>query len=68
MEDITFLCVLAVLIFCSLLPGEALIVHKHSDKLIGLISHLGNRASECFIAAIDLRFGILLWNDTHTTP
>ena len=68
-EDVkTFLRMSVILIFCSLFPGEAFIVYKHSNKLINLISHRGNRASECFITAIDLKSGILLWNDTPTTP
>ena len=60
----TFLRILAVTTFCSLLPGEAFIVYKHSNKLILLISRHGNTTSECFVAAItsDLVFycGIVL--------
>ena len=64
-EDVkTFIRVLAVTTFCSLLPSEAFIVYKHSNKLVQLISHHGNTTSECFVAAIagDLQFlcGIIL--------
>ena len=64
-EDVkTFIRVLAVTIFFSLLPSEAMIVYKHSNKLMQLISHHGNTTSECFVAAItsDLQFlcGIIL--------
>ena len=58
-EDVkTFLRVLAVTTFCSLVPSEAFIVYKHSDKLMQLISHHSNTTSECFVAAIasDLQF------------
>ena len=64
-EDVkTFLRLLAVLIFCSILPGEAFIVYKYTNKLVHLISRHTNTISECFIAAIttDLVFycGIIL--------
>ena len=50
--------ILAVTTFCSLLPSEAFIVHKHSYKLTLLISHHSNTISECCVAAItsDLQF------------
>ena len=52
-EDVkTFLRVLAIVVICSLLPSEALIVYRHNNKLITLISHRSNTASECFIGAI----------------
>ena len=64
-EDVkTFIRVLAVTIFFSLLPSEALVVYKHSSKLMLLISHHGNKTTECFVTAIasDLQFlcGIIL--------
>jgi hypothetical protein len=64
-EDVkTFLRVLAVITFCSLIPSEAFLVYKYSNKLILLISHHGNTTSECFVTAItsDLQFlcGIIL--------
>ena len=64
-EDVkTFIRILAVTIFCSLLPSEAMIVYKHSNKLMQLIIHHGNTTSKCYVAAItrDLQFlsGIIL--------
>ena len=64
-EDVkTFLRILAVTIFCSLVHSEAFLVYEHGNKLIQLISHHGNTVSECFVAAItsDLHFycGIIL--------
>ena len=65
-EDVkTFLRVLAVTTFCSLLIGEAfIIVYTHNNKLICLISRRGNIISQCFVTKItsDLQFfcGIVL--------
>jgi peptide/histidine transporter 3/4 len=64
-EDVkTFLRVLVFTTFCSFLPGEALIVNRHSYKLIHFISHHGHTISECFVRTItsDLHFlcGIVL--------
>jgi peptide/histidine transporter 3/4 len=64
-EDVkTFLRVLSFTTFCTLLPGEAFIIYKHSVKLNRLISHHGHTANECFVKAItsDLQFycGIIL--------
>ena len=65
-EDVkTFIRVLAVTTFCSLLPSVAQVVFKHSKKLMQLISHHGNTINECFVAAIagDLQYylyGIIL--------
>jgi peptide/histidine transporter 3/4 len=59
-EDVkTFLRVLAFMTFCSLVPGEAVIVSRHSHKLIGLISHRGNTSSECFVRKITSDFQFL---------
>ena len=54
-EDVkTFLRILAVAIVCSPVYSEAFLVHKHSNKLILLISRHSNTIRECFVAAIKL--------------
>ncbi len=52
-EDVkTFLRVLAIVVFCSLLISEVFMIQKHSNKLTRLIGHRSNTNSECFIGAI----------------
>ena len=56
-EDVkTFLRVLAVVVFSSILPGIALIVFTLSDKIISLVSQQGNTSSVtvCFVGAVNI--------------
>ena len=58
-EDVkTFLRVLAVVVFCSILPGVALLVYKQGNKIMSLINHPSKTPSECLVEAVstDLTF------------
>jgi peptide/histidine transporter 3/4 len=58
-EDVkTFLRVLVFTTFCSLVPGEAFIIYRHSYQLVHRIGLHGNTTSECFVRIVvsDLYF------------